>query len=116
MNVSCPDCGRQLLVQPSSIRYCNDRVFLPCLFCGCEIPLLSETVSTPKVQLECQEPDYEEGQLVVITNEQHAWHGEIGIVRAKKHLYCRIEINGKLIWLPSTWIKPYDNSDNYADA
>ena len=116
MIISCPDCGRQLSAQSSDIQYLENHVFISCLFCGYEIPLVSETIQTPRVQLKCQEPDFEEGQLVTISNEQHVWHNEIGIVRAKKHLHCRIEINGKLIWLPSTWIKPYDNSNNYANA
>jgi len=115
MNVSCPNCGRQLLIEPSNIKYYDDYIFLPCSACNYEIQLLSETISTLKEQLEYQEPNYENGQLIIITNKQHAWYDEIGIIRAKKHLYCRIEINGKLIWLPSTWIKSYDN-DNYVNA
>jgi transcription initiation factor TFIIIB Brf1 subunit/transcription initiation factor TFIIB len=51
------------------------------------------------------------GEIVKISNEQHVWHGEIGIIRNKKHKQYRIEVLGKLLWVPEHWVQTNDTDD-----
>lgn len=48
---------------------------------------------------------FEVGDIVTITNKEHVWNGEIGIVKDKKLGFCRIEILGHLLWIHNDWIK-----------
>ena len=51
------------------------------------------TVSTIKI-----------GMLVRIYNQEHVWHNEIGVVRVKSFAFCRVELLGKLVWIPNHWL------------
>ena len=44
------------------------------------------------------------GMLVRIYNQEHIWHGEIGIIRAINNEFYRVELLGKLVWMPSHWL------------
>jgi hypothetical protein len=50
-------------------------------------------------------PSIRIGALVRIYNHEHIWHGEIGIIRDIKNIgFCRVEMLGKLIWVPQHWL------------
>ena len=52
------------------------------------------------------------GVMVRIYNHEHVWHGEIGIVRAIKDTgFCRVELLGKLVWLPQHWLRIVEDND-----
>ena len=44
------------------------------------------------------------GMLVCIYNQQHIWHNEIGIIREIGNGFCRVELLGKLVWMPTHWL------------
>lgn len=44
------------------------------------------------------------GMLVRIYNQEHIWHGEIGIIRAIKSGFSRVELLGQLVWMPNHWL------------
>jgi hypothetical protein len=48
------------------------------------------------------------GLLVRIYNQEHIWHNEIGIVREVGLIFSRIELLGKLIWMPNHWLVEVD--------
>ena len=43
------------------------------------------------------------GMLVRVYNQEHIWHNEIGIVRDIRGVFFRVEILGKLVWMPKHW-------------
>ena len=45
------------------------------------------------------------GDIVKIVNEEHIWSGEYAIIRETKQDSCRVELHGRLVWLPNNWIK-----------
>jgi len=51
------------------------------------------------------------GMLVRIYNQEHVWHNEIGIIRAIKSGFCRVELLGKLAWLPVQWLMEVEEED-----
>jgi hypothetical protein len=46
-----------------------------------------------------------EGDVARFDNPDHIWHNEPVIVRQTKPLFFRVEVNGKLTWVPQDWIK-----------
>jgi hypothetical protein len=54
------------------------------------------------------------GMLVRIYNQEHIWHNEIGIICETGSIFSRIELRGKLVWLPNHWlIEAEDNQSNF---
>lgn len=45
------------------------------------------------------------GDVVKIVNEEHVWSGEYAIIREIKPGSCRVELHGRLVWLPNNWIR-----------
>ena len=48
------------------------------------------------------------GMLARIYNHDHIWHNEIVIVRVVGLIFSRVELSGKLIWIPNHWIVEVD--------
>jgi hypothetical protein len=55
-------------------------------------------------------PVLEEGESVIIANEEHPWSGQIALICGLKHKFVRVELLGKKIWVPSEWVKRYESS------
>jgi hypothetical protein len=53
-------------------------------------------------------PELPIGQIVKICNKEHVWFDEIAIIKDKKHKHYRIELLGKLIWVPDDWVETHD--------
>lgn len=49
------------------------------------------------------------GMMVCVYNHEHIWHGQIGIIRGIRGEFFRIELLGKLIWMPKHWLTPIEN-------
>jgi hypothetical protein len=100
-NEICPRCGKLLILQTTTPPY-------NCYYCGNSFSLVIE--STVKIQ-EKEEinlrpilPVLKEGEVVQLTNEQHPWNKELGLICDRKHKYYRLEIRGKKIWIPEHWV------------
>ena len=52
------------------------------------------------------------GLLVRIYNQEHIWHDEIGIIRAIGNGFCRIELLGKLVWMPNHWLLEIEETES----
>jgi len=46
----------------------------------------------------------EKGTVVRLINKQHVWYNEIGVIRLVKPNFYRLELHGKLIWVPQDWV------------
>ena len=58
-------------------------------------------------------PDSVGGTVVKICNHGHVWHGEIAIVRDIKIGFYRVELLGRLVWIPTHWaVKHEPDVDN----
>lgn len=101
-NEICPHCGQLLVLQNSAVSY-------NCYHCGNSFSLLTE----PTVKIHEKEgislnpilPVLEEGETVQLTNEQHPWNRELGLICGRKHKHYRLEIRGKRIWVPEDWVE-----------
>jgi hypothetical protein len=52
--------------------------------------------------------DIKIGILVRIYNQEHIWHNEIGIIRGVGLIFSRVELLGKLTWVPNHWLVEVD--------
>ena len=97
-NFECPKCCYS--------KNLNDSV---CNVCNYASPITTET----SIINETRSPqliiaDYQIGDSVLITNQEHPFHNEIALVSDLKHLFVRLELNGLKIWMPNEWVKKYD--------
>lgn len=97
-NIECPKCG-----------YDIDICYNICTVCGYIIPVTTEleTINKPIVE-DVVLANYPIGESVVIKNQEHPFYNEIALVCDTKHLFVRLELNGIKIWMPSKWVKNYD--------
>lgn len=100
----CPECGITNSFDESQVIYEFDFVYVLCYNCGSTIKIQCETVIPGRCPAEISTPVLKIGEVVKITNKEHAWHDEIAIIRAKKFKHYRIEIHGQLIWVPEHWV------------
>ena len=111
LKLTCSDCGIINSCAELQITYELDSTYIVCYNCGSRINIQCETIISSKLEQTVILPVLEPGELVRITNKDHVWYNEIGIIRAKKFKHYRLEINGELIWFPENWVKlnePYD--------
>jgi len=110
-NVTCPDCGLKHSYTYSDT-YCEpNRVYVDCIYCGTKIQVAASEEVTERKPIEEEIPVLETGTVVRVTNEQHVWHNQIGIIKDKKHKHYRIEIFGALLWVPSDWVEEHELND-----
>lgn len=50
------------------------------------------------------------GDVVKIDNLSHPWHEEIALICAMKDKFYRLELNGKKLWVPFSWVKKHEPS------
>ena len=53
------------------------------------------------------------GDIVQFYNHEHVWHGQIAIVRGIRPAvdFYRIELLGKLTWVPGHWLLPAESEN-----
>lgn len=111
LNLCCPECGVAGVYQESSVCFDLEPVYVECQNCGAKILLVSEN-NIPKLN-KYELPPLPESSLVKITNKEHPWYDEIGIIRERKFRHYRIEIYGQLIWMPEEWIIISGDNDEF---
>lgn len=114
LNLICSECGITNPCDESTIVYEVDSTYIICYNCNSTINIQCETI-IPSLELEQAVvlPALEPGELVKITNKDHVWYDEIGIIRAKKFKHYRLEINGELVWFPESWVESNEPNDTY---
>ncbi len=85
-------------------------IYVRCKGCDHTIPIDTRW-GLPQTPLIQQAEVLEEGDTVVITNQEHVWFNEIGLVCDCKTNFVRLEVNGKRIWMPTHWVKKHDLYD-----
>lgn len=103
MQIECPLCG---VLGEFDI---DSNV---CYYCGNNIQItIEESIIENKPNLCLTEslPVLENGTSVEVTNEEHPWFGEIGLICDKKPKFYRIEIMGSKVWFPVDWVKEYEH-------
>ena len=114
-NLTCPTCGHTEEYSSSDTLIDEEEgAFVMCCMCYGTIPLPTEWVqvenkSKGKTHSETTRPVLEEGESVIIVNEEHPWSGQIALVCGFKYKHVRIELLGKKIWVPDEWIQRYES-------
>ena len=103
--IKCQICENETEIDSSHI-ILNTKSPVCCDRCGTNFEVFLDSIKPHSYDKLI--PILEIGELIKISNEQHAWHDEIGIIREKKHKHYRIEILGKLIWIPEHWVQKDD--------
>lgn len=93
--------------------YLDDGAFVLCCKCFGTITIPTEWVQiedNDDKELNSEEvfPVLEEGESVIIVNEEHPWNGEIALICGTKHKFVRIELLGKKLWVPNEWVKRHE--------
>lgn len=81
---------------------------IKCSNCGYTGTEQSDTCYVCSAPLVVDYGSFKIGESVVLNNEDHVWHGEIALVRDSKPGFYRLELNGKLLWVPQLWVKEYE--------
>lgn len=110
LDLTCPACGFT-----ASHNIVGDCLEYYCPICGYAIKIRAESsvVGGSRPNLSEELADFDNGDVVEVIQEDHPWDGEIAIVREVRHKFCRIELNGELVLVPSQWLKlhePYDTT------
>lgn len=111
----CPHCGHTETYDVSEV-YLDDGAFVLCCKCYGTITIPTEWAqvenndSTEDVSEEVLSV-LEEGESVIIINEEHPWSGQIALICDTKHKFVRIELFGKKLWVPNEWVKHYESND-----
>lgn len=93
--ISCPICGSEI-----SNTICSN--------CGFSV---TETAEQQILNRKAADDDrlvLENGDSVIVVNEQSAWYNEIALICGRKHKFYKIELRGIRVWVPDDWIKQYD--------
>jgi hypothetical protein len=113
LKLTCSECGITNSYNEESVAYEFDSTYIICYNCGSRINIQCETIITNTPGQAVTLPALNIGELVRITNKDHVWYNEIGIIRAKKFKHYRLEINGKLVWFPENWVESNEPHDIY---
>jgi|10_taG_2_1085330.scaffolds.fasta_scaffold00033_66 DNA-directed RNA polymerase subunit RPC12/RpoP len=109
--IACPHCGGNIgwefirtdLAGPYHCYHCNK----PFVLTSENAVTIQETGS---VNLSIILPVLEEGEIVLLVNEEHPWHNEIALICGRKHKHYHLEILGKRLWVPEDWVRKIDES------
>ena len=114
LTLKCPHCGASNSYDPSEVYLELAEGYVYCYNCIRTITIVTEGVTVEdRGRDTCSEPILpvlEEGEIVVITNEEHPWNGELALICGIKHKHYRIEIFGCKLWVPFDWVKQIDDS------
>lgn len=106
LRLRCDGCG--LVAQyDATFIISRGHESVPCDGCNASIPI---AVETAYLEEKLKEPPplhqqvFENGTLVVFNNDDHVWHGEIALICDWKPHFYRLEVRGKKIWVPMTWV------------
>lgn len=88
--ITCYTCGHKNVF--------NNHEELVCSICN-------TTISN---QLQEETPELGVGQVVIVDNEEHPLHNNIGLICDVKHKHYRLEIQGSKIWVPEHWVKLHE--------
>jgi uncharacterized Zn finger protein len=112
LKLCCQSCGVTHFYDESLVNYAFDSVYVECYNCSRKINISYETaaVFTQSI-ITVSLPVLPIGTLVIVTNKEHVWAGDIGIIRDKKFQHYRIEIHGQLVWVPEDWVKQNELDD-----
>lgn len=112
--LKCPHCGFVGNYDISEVITDLAESYINCYNCIETITLITEGVVIENTnERTCSEtilPVLEEGDTVVIINEEHPWNGEIALICGTKHRHYRIELHGKKVWVPFEWVESTDDS------
>jgi hypothetical protein len=107
IQLRCNICGHLQNYNPS-VDYHDDNIV--CDKCFSIIPLnIIEIENKYENTVVGPTEVFENGTIIRVDQHTQPWHGDIGIVRAYKPFYYRVEIRSKLLWLPWQWIKLYES-------
>ena len=105
----CPHCGTLIQYYIGDIVFVDAISVVSCTNCKQEILIASAEevlISNSRIEEDSSAtPVLKIGTIVAITNEEHPWYKQLGLVQGIKHKHYRIEIFGKLIWMPTHWVK-----------
>lgn len=109
--LKCPHCDHTEVYDLSEVYL--DGSFVLCCKCFGTISIPTEWVQIEdkndrRTTSEQILPVLEEGESVIIINEEHPWNGQIALVCGTKHKFTRVEVLGRKIWIPNEWVKRYD--------
>jgi hypothetical protein len=84
LNLKCPHCGAENSYDPADVYLELTEGYVYCYNCIGTIPIPTEGVTIEdKSERACPEldlPVLEEGETVVIINEEHPWNGELALI------------------------------------
>lgn len=109
MYLKCQNCDERIIS--------NFDVTSTCMSCGGELTIdidryisdgdiFSEDIN--REHLRESLPVLEKGTIVIIDNNEHPLHNQIGIVCDIKHKHYRLELEQKKIWVPEHWVKYHE--------
>lgn len=109
----CPSCGTRNNYDIENFIFSAFDSHVICKNCQHEIPInnISENEYRKETNGEECRTVLENGTIITITNSDHVWYGQIGIICGSKHKHYRIEVLGKRVWMPTDWVKT-NESDN----
>lgn len=91
-----------------------------CHHCRRAFTIVAETTSafenTYKADLAEILPVLENGEMVLLDNEDHPWHNEIALICGKRHKFYQLELREKRLWVPEEWVKQIDDLHNDSDT
>lgn len=103
MYVECQNCGE--------LEYSDYGTIITCTKCG-ELIIVNYNISsednTNREHLRETLPVLEKGAVVIVDNNEHPLHNQIGIICDKKHKHYRLELEQKKIWVPEHWVKYHE--------
>lgn len=113
IDLHCSSCGVVCNYDESAVQHDLYRSFVWCNNCGGQIDLPRESVVYPISDMGQVLPPLDPGDIVRITNREHPWFEDIGIIRQKKFKHYRVEVHGQLVWLPEDWVAYNEFNDTY---
>lgn len=111
--VYCVYCGTNNYFDPQTIIN-KQHIRVICSLCGNPIHVSATSVTEYNAEINTKPilPVLEEGTIVEITNREHVWYGEIGLICDRKHKHYRIEVFGRKVWMPEHWVKSIDERND----
>lgn len=110
-SLKCPNCNVRDSYDLAEVNVNLHGSFILCHHCFEPIELVTEHAAVraaDKRTLNEDKPEFKNGDLVVLINEEHPWSKELAIVREVGHKHYRIEILGRKVWVPFQWVASTD--------
>lgn len=101
----CPYCSVALAYSIGDVELVDGGFVLYCPYCKNDVLLANpEIENIQRSDFAASQSVLEIGTLVSIVNKEHPWYKQLGLIKDIKHKHYRIEVFGKLIWMPVDWV------------